>query len=647
MNLMKLFNFNYFKENLKKSKGLLAFFFGLIPLLNIIMLLLIIINDENVLMNFNNLSIITFIGMYFIPYILAYSLIGFIFKRKSVDFVLSKPVNRKSIYITSFLGGILLIFIYMLLNSLIFLIFNIAIDIVIPFSLIIDYFLYFLVSYIFMFTISLLAISLSGNFIASIIVTLIVICLFPFFKAINYAYYNNTSNYVTASFINAPTYNCDNNSTCNQHLKNNEYHLYYRPVLKSDFTAPLIFLNNDKLIYNSKSLIKMLILIIIYTSIGYYIFLKRKMENNETSFKNEILHYIVKTITLIPICFIEYIILKELEFPTDIIICGASILIYQIIYDLITRKEIYKLKKSLLITTISCIIFISLYSLYDNIDKTKAINLDNITSLRIPLYLDYNYGDNNLYLSRQYYEIKDQTLIKNMINDTLNNNRTSNRAIININNQEYEINILDSNYREEINAMYQNTLLKDFTNTNINKIISPDLKLTKKLKNILQDTLNQPNLRLAKSSDEILTIYKYQDHEYKSFAVPYNLNQKLDKYVLTEKNKEFINILENSTYINFYTYDPNNIFSDLDLYVFNYVLTNCKNELINYLTTENTIFTNNTLEIGFNNYKESTYYPIGDTKKFKEEYVKWQNKLSDKEEYQDLIKRFKEATYEY
>ena len=43
MNLMKLFNKDYFKENLRKSKGLLAFFLGVIPLINILVFFLMYI----------------------------------------------------------------------------------------------------------------------------------------------------------------------------------------------------------------------------------------------------------------------------------------------------------------------------------------------------------------------------------------------------------------------------------------------------------------------------------------------------------------------------------------------------------------------------------------------------------------------------
>lgn len=107
-----------------------------------------------------------------------------------------------------------------------------------------------------------------------------------------------------------------------------------------NFIAPLMIGNssNNSTIYNTTSLIKMLLLSIVYVVIGNFAFKKRKMENNETSFKNPFIHYLIKGITLFPICFITYAIIKE---ATGIgwLISIVALSIYSIIYDLITRKE--------------------------------------------------------------------------------------------------------------------------------------------------------------------------------------------------------------------------------------------------------------------------------------------------------------------
>ncbi len=82
MNLQKLFKIKYFKENLKKSKGLLAFLFGVVPLINIILLIMIANAEEPGLLTFNDISMVIYMGLFVLPVILASTLFGFLFKQK-------------------------------------------------------------------------------------------------------------------------------------------------------------------------------------------------------------------------------------------------------------------------------------------------------------------------------------------------------------------------------------------------------------------------------------------------------------------------------------------------------------------------------------------------------------------------------------
>ena len=161
MNLKALFKFNYFKENIRKSKGLLAFLLGIIPIVNILYLTVILTTEGNILLDFNLLSFITYTGIFFIPLALSLNFFGFVFKKKSVDFIMSKPISRKSIFTTSTFGGILIILVFMLLNTFIFGLFNLIFEnLTIPVALLFDYFLFWLISYIFIFTAINLAIIL-------------------------------------------------------------------------------------------------------------------------------------------------------------------------------------------------------------------------------------------------------------------------------------------------------------------------------------------------------------------------------------------------------------------------------------------------------------------------------------------------------
>ena len=118
MNLMKLFNINYFKQNLKKSKVVLSIFIGLIPILNTIILLMMITSNRNYVLDFFEVSTINLIGIYVLPVIISICLFNYIYKKKSVDFINSMPISRKSIYFTNLIAGIL-IFISMLLVNVI------------------------------------------------------------------------------------------------------------------------------------------------------------------------------------------------------------------------------------------------------------------------------------------------------------------------------------------------------------------------------------------------------------------------------------------------------------------------------------------------------------------------------------------------
>ena len=146
MNLKALFNFNFFKENVKKSKGLLAFLLGIIPIINVIILIVLLTTNERILVDFNILSFMTYVGLIFVPLSLSITLFSFIFKKNSVDFVMSKPINRRSIYFTNTIGGILIILIYTLINTLIFGLFSLIFsNLTIPFAMLLDYFIYYFV----------------------------------------------------------------------------------------------------------------------------------------------------------------------------------------------------------------------------------------------------------------------------------------------------------------------------------------------------------------------------------------------------------------------------------------------------------------------------------------------------------------------
>ena len=113
MNLMKLFNFKFLMQNIKKSKALIILLTIVVPMFTSIMLLSI---DVNYALPFWELSIINIIGMYIIPIVLSMTLFNYVYKKNSVDFIGSMPLSRNTIFLTNTIGGIAIIIIMQLIT---------------------------------------------------------------------------------------------------------------------------------------------------------------------------------------------------------------------------------------------------------------------------------------------------------------------------------------------------------------------------------------------------------------------------------------------------------------------------------------------------------------------------------------------------
>ncbi len=640
MNLMKLFkkfNTRFLKENIKKSKALLAFCLGLIPLLNILVLVAITISLNGIeILDFNSLSMITYLGLFIIPIVLAVSLFGFVFKNKSVDFVLSKPLSRSTIYITNIIGGILIITIFMLLNSLIYIFFGLIFsNLVIPFSLILDYFILYLVSYIFIFIVSSLAISIAGNLMGSLVLILTIICLVPFFRVVDIYFISNhqSSSYIKCTNDNCKpeTYNCYKYNTCIKHLKDNEYEIHGNIIPDLNFTAPIYSIDSleDNTFYSTKSIIKMLILIPIYSFIGYYLFNKRKMENNETSFKNSKLHYFIKGITLIPVSFICYLIIKQSD-ELGFIISIAIILIYSVIYDLITRKEIYKLLKTSIISLITLGLFLGLFGLYDMQMNSKSYVINDIKEIafkNITIKKDEVYKLENS-------EITGEDLINRIIKETINDNIKEYKSYtylnIKTNNKRYSLGLNWSKETDNILKEIENNYIKEyFKNYDYDSInfTGRDIKPTKELKKLIKNTMTNIDNYTYDSNDFLLEVKTYKNHKYETFYIMPNIDKELDKYVMNEKNKKVISFLENN--------NDFEIESVTEYPLIDYVIKKNKTKFINFLQNNNNEITENTLNLHMYT-KYGILVLIGDELSFKEEFKKYEENLKDDEYYQSL-----------
>ena len=659
MNLKALFNFNFLKENVRKSKGLLAFLLGVIPIINIIFLIVLLTTSSSNLLEFDIVSFLTYAGIIFIPLSLSVTLFGFVLKKKSVDFILSKPISRKSLFITNTLGGILVILVFMIINTLIFGLFGLVFEsLTIPFGLLVDYFLFWFISYVFMFTVINLAIVLSGNLITSIVVALIILLIVPYLNGINYItqdYYSG-NNYIICenSDCKPESYYCYNDDDCEEHLLNNEYRLYYGKLLTYNFTAPLVMLNeaanNNDTFYNSMSLIKMIVLSVIYFAIGYFVFKNRKMENNETSFKSSFAHYLVKGITLFPICLLTYAIIEGTG-AIGWLISIVGIIIYSVVYDLITRREIYKPVKSLIISALLFFLFTGVYASYfkvfDNPEKVIK-KVDSITY--------------------EGMKITDTDLINNIIKSLLDKNTMGSSYVYNFiftsGNTQYEVTAdinetLNNLLQDELNIWNKEKIKKfDFNRIHYMEYNDTMIPITKELKNIIKDNIHKIDEFDIDSLSETdtLYLYSYHNHHYESVMIPIKLDSELFNKIITYQNELFIKFREKIDYelsYNLNAYDSD-VFSDEDYYVFDYVIRSNMTKFINYLKNDNKIDANKDLTyIRVYDMNKAYTITISDVQLFKEEFDSYKENLKDNKEYQRLVNNFREMqadgvySYEY
>ena len=648
MNLKSLFNFNFLKENIRKSKGLLAFLLGIIPIVNIIFLIILLTSSNNNLLDFNMLSFLTYAGIIFIPLSLSITLFGFILRKKSVDFVLSKPISRKSIFLTNTIGGIVIILIFMLINTLIFALFScIFANLTIPFLLLVDYFLFWFISYVFMFIVMNLAIILSGNIITSLIVALIILLLVPYLNGINYLnedYYAG-NNYIVCDNEDCKpdNYYCYNDEECEEHLANNEYRLYYGKLMTYNFTAPLAFLNdaanNNTSFYNSSSIIKMVVLSIVYAVIGYIAFKKRKMENNETSFKSSFIHYFVKGITLFPVCLLTYAIIDSTG-TIGWLVSIIGIIIYSVVYDLVTRKEIYKPLKSIIISILLFLIFTGSYALiFKSLSNPEKV----LTQVDSIYYEDLEITDRNLI----------NYIIKSLLDESPTQMNYSYNFIFTSKNAKYEVTadvneILNNLLQDELNVWNS----KKIANFNFNRLDFIEyndtrIPITKKIKELIQNNIekiDEFNINSLSQTDTLF-LYSYQNHHYESIMIPVKLSEELFKEIITYQNELFIEYLEKTSYEPYYNLNAyqSDVFTDEDYYVFNYVIRSNITKFIQYLKNDNEIDVNKDLAyIRIYDMSKEYTVTISDITAFKQEFDTYKEALKDNKEYQQYLEEYKE-----
>jgi len=681
MNLMKLFNLNYLKQNFKKSKVILSIFIGLIPILNTIILIMNFNNNYNSVFGFGEISIINFIGVYILPVIISICLFNYIYKKKSVDFINSMPISRKSIFVTNTIFGILIFLSMLIVNIILMLVLTLIFNIPIPFVMMVDYQWYWFIIYIFAFSATNLAMTVSGNAITQIIVTLLLVFLIPFTHLFtsalsDYDTINKTYLECDKEECIIENYYCYDDLECNINKNANIYKIDLEKKINYNYTSLFGFISTiftgELEPFNIISIVKMIALSILYTILGYILFIKRKMEVSETSFKNIHIHNIVKSLTLVPIVAFSYIICKN-QSIISILFVLVIILIYYFVYDLITKKSITNIKLSLIYFVSAISILTIFYSIVEiSSDKTdkNILKYSNIKEVAVDIsYHSSGYYGSNM--DKIYIDNKEliNLVVKNSFNDYKDEDikHYLNVYLKDKDNNEYSeyVSLNQEDYNKVIDIISENKEYVNYhKNINFDKVYAVKVgnNLYKKSESeavlkLVKDTLSNLSLKelleLQKKYNSVsdnfyISLYTYENHDSQEFRVNGYINYSLLNSIVNSNNKvlkENIEIIIPDDYSIYYSDSYTNEEFKIDYYV----LRNAKNDIYNFILKEldNTVDMKKefvTLEVNFN----SNFYlfTTNNIKEFKEILANTYEKIKDTEEYQDYYEFDYKYSYE-
>ena len=401
MSLTKLFSGKYAFQNIKKSRGILAIMLIAMPIITLFFLY----NYDNSLSTPYNMNVLigaNLIGMFIIPFIVSNVLLGYVYQRNSIDFVNSMPISRKKIYLTNMLVGVIYLIILQFVNFLIASLYVLIIkDSSFSISMMSDAFCVMSCGYIFLFIISSLALTVSGNKFTQIIVAAIILFLIPFIRIVNFS-----------DLENQPISLINNDGTQETFIEGRNP-IYCVPM------DTIIRVFGESSVYNLSSIIVTIFLGIIYILIGTKLFEKRKMENTGASFKSEKIHLIIKAITLYPMIVFLSEIYDDIRFP-ELVLILFLIFVYYFVYDLITNKKI-KLKVTILSFILCCAVLVVINSglnfVNGKLPKNNEFYAKDIENIELELsdafysYLSTNYDAN-------YAKIENEE-IKNFIFDNI------------------------------------------------------------------------------------------------------------------------------------------------------------------------------------------------------------------------------------
>lgn len=575
MSITKSFNFDFLKQNLRKSRGAIILCLVIVPLIMSIYLVVAgIVSSKPEVIYPESIIRTDLVFMYVIPYVLSSVLFGFVYKKKSTDFINSMPINRKTLFVTNTIGGIVLITIIQVVTGLLALLWGAIFSNIIVFpALILDMIIISWTSYVFVFIVSNLAMSVSGTAPTQFVIILLILFLIPFSTEMIELIkdQNNIKNVIV--------------------INNGELSRKFDIIEQTkNYTMPFYFFRYS-VSFSWKLVIKMICLSIIFNYLGLKLYQKRKMEYNEESFSSVRFHILVKMLTLVPILlFVNMINSYEdsvIYMVVALIICG----IYYILFDIIAKKKvpfaitIVSFAGTFLIIQMVTVFISNLDTNYKDIDleDIKAVSLGNDNNS----YHFYTNTDDGLFDENYYF--KDLRIVELILkgNTTYSYNDSYDGKYIDFNiklksGKKYTMYtyINEKSYNEIINILlddekYMSYKEKEFFKTSgimqLGKTILD--RKTQKLaeKSIRENIMYSEDLQKLynyvgnSNSLDHITKEVYEDHKEKSYYISFEDNNELEEIVANSLNKitsKSINKLDDIT--NFSVYDEDSRISTYD-----------------------------------------------------------------------------------
>ncbi len=574
MNLKKWLQPKYIIENLKKSKSLLALILFLFPLIT--SLVQLSPTPTGVVNILNNSTIVVF-GMFIVPVLLSISFFSFVYKKKKVDFMIGMPLSRRQIFFSNTLSGIAIIIIMFLINiGLLYLFTCFNPNIILNTTLLFDYFVIYTLGYILVFTMTNVAMSLAGNLITQIVLTILLLFLMPFCIMFQQHSINANPRLVELScqskqcqeIIYEQCVEYTGVENCKQQAASGYYYTELNKDFSSVYSVPVeafikTFSVEPYVKYHAGMLLQTFFLSLFMIVIGLFTFQRRKMEECETSFTNFYVHTLVKCLTLIPLALLTVALQLSLK---ELVIALLLLVAYYYLYDLITQKGIQHSFKSLFFFVITIILCFSYYygtEAYLQAKQRKGLNYikeelqsSDITGFHIS---SINPSDINLFVGYQTKDIlfqgKDQ--INTLLQYAFQSNEMSENKYsigfklhvkqgfnytgrINISEEQYQRFTKSLSKSKEIQALRNikehDILMMSFLNISYSKSkIQPILPKIKKL-------ISTPIM--SGNYNEALNLTIYKDHDILTVLLPITSDREVLNYMLKLNNENIKQILK-------------------------------------------------------------------------------------------------------